>query len=119
MEARATQKNIRQSARKVRMVADLIRGKDLEWALNELHFNKKKASVQVEKTLRSAVSNLLNTDEGSHLEPEDLYIRTVFVNEGATARRFRPRAMGRATIIRKRSSHLTIVVADKNDRKNN
>lgn len=117
MEARATHKNLRQSARKVRMVADLIRGKDLEWALNALHFSKKKASVQVEKTLRSAVSNLLNTDEGGHLEPEDLYIRTIFVNEGPTARRFRPRAMGRATIIRKRSSHLTIVVADKNDSK--
>jgi large subunit ribosomal protein L22 len=117
MEARATQRNIRQSARKMRQVCDLIRGKDLEWALNALHFSKKKASLQVEKTLRSAVSNLLNTDEGGHLEPEDLYIRTIFVNEGPTARRFRPRAMGRATIIRKRSSHMTIVVADKNDRK--
>jgi large subunit ribosomal protein L22 len=118
MEARATQKNMRQSARKVRQVCDLIRGKDLEWSLNTLHFSMKKSSTQVEKTLRSAVSNLLNTDEGGHLEPENLYVKTVFVNEGPTARRFRPRAMGRATIIRKRSSHMTIVVADKNDRKN-
>ncbi len=119
MEARAIQKNMRQSARKVRQVCDLIRGKDLEWALNALHFSMKKASVQVEKTLRSAVSNLLNTDDGGHLEPENLYIKSIFVNEGPTARRFRPRAMGRATIIRKRSSHMTIIVADKNDRKNN
>lgn len=117
MEARATQRNIRQSARKLRMVCDLIRGKDLDWALNALHFSKRKSSIQVEKTLRSAVSNLLNTDEGGHLEPEDLCIKTIFVNEGPTARRFRPRAMGRATIIRKRSSHMTVVVADKNDRK--
>jgi len=119
MEARAIQKNMRQSARKVRQVCDMIRDKDLEFALNTLHFSNKKASVQIEKTLRSAVSNLLNTDEGGHLEPEDLFIKSIFVNEGPTARRFRPRAMGRATIIRKRSSHLTIVVADKDDNKNN
>ena len=117
MEAKATQRNIRQSARKIRQVCDLIRGKDLEWALNTLHFSNKKASVQIEKTLRSAVANLFNTDEGGHLEYANLYIRTIYVNEGPTARRFRPRAMGRATIIRKRSSHMTIVVADKNDSK--
>ena len=64
MEAKATQRNIRQSARKIRQVCDLIRGKDLEWALNTLHFSNKKASVQIEKTLRSAVANLFNTDEG-------------------------------------------------------
>ena len=93
MEAKAIQRNIRQSARKVRQVSDLIRGKDLERALNELHFSHKKASIQVEKTVRSAVSNLLNTDEGGHLEPEELFIKTIFVNEGPTARRLRPRAM--------------------------
>ncbi len=119
MEARAIQKNIRQSARKIRQVCDLIRKKNLEEALNTLHFSNKKASFQVEKTVRSAVSNLLNSDEGGHLEPEELYIKTVFVDEGPTARRFRPRAMGRATVIRKRSSHLTVVVAEKSDRKNN
>ncbi len=119
MEAKAIQRNIRQSARKVRQVCELIKGKDLDRALNALHFNNKKASIQVEKTVRSAVSNLLNTDEGGHLEPEELYIKTIFVDEGPTARRFRPRAMGRATIIRKRSSHLTVVVAEKNDRNKN
>ena len=119
MEARAIQKNMRQSARKVRQVCDMIRGKNLEFALNTLHFSNKKASLQIEKTLRSAVSNLLNTDDGGHLEPEDLFIKSIFVNEGPTARRFRPRAMGRATIIRKRSSHLTVVVADNDDSNNN
>ncbi|MBN2279243.1 MAG: 50S ribosomal protein L22 [Candidatus Marinimicrobia bacterium] len=119
MEARAIQRNIRQSARKVRQVCDMIRGKKLEFALNTLHFSNKKASLQIEKTLRSAVSNLLNTDEGGHLEPEDLFIKSIFVNEGPTARRFRPTAMGRATIIRKRTSHLTVVVAEKDDKKNN
>jgi large subunit ribosomal protein L22 len=119
MEARAIQRNIRQSARKLRQVCDLIKGQDLEKALNTLHFSNKKASLQIEKTIRSAVSNLLNTDEGGHLEPENLFVKTIFVNEGPTARRFRPRAMGRATIIRKRSSHLTVIVAEKNDRNKN
>ncbi len=119
MEAKASSKNVRQSARKVRQVADLVRGKELERALNLLHFSNKKASEVVEKTIRSCVANLLNTDAGGHLEPEDLYLKTIYVNEGQTARRFRPRAMGRATIIRKRSSHISVEIAEKKDRKNN
>ena len=68
--------------------------------------------------LRSAVSNLFNnTKEGAHLEPSDLFVKTAFVDEGPTMKRFRPRAMGRATMIRKRTSHITIVVGAKSEKK--
>ena len=119
MEAKAISKNVRQSARKIRQVADLVRGKDLELALNTLHFCNKKASEVVEKTIRSCVANLLNTDAGGHLEPEELYLKNILVNEGPTARRFRPRAMGRATIIRKRSSHVSVEIAEIKDKNKN
>ena len=114
MEAIARSRHIRQSARKLRQVADLIRGKDIETALNILHFSNKKSAEIIEKTVRAGVANLLNTDDGANIEPENLYLKTIFVDEGATARRFQARAMGRAYIIRKRSSHITVKVADKN-----
>ena len=115
MEARAIKRYIRQSPRKVRQVVDLVRGEEVEKALNVLHFSPKKASVSIEKTLRSAVSNLMNTEHGSGVNPEDLYVKTMFVDEGPTVRRWRAGAMGRASIIRRRSSHLTVVVAEKTD----
>lgn len=92
---------------------DLIRGKDVNESLNTLHFLKRAATVPVEKTLRSAVANVFNTEEGSNLEPSDLYVMKAFVDEGPTMKRFRPRAMGRATTIRKRTSHITVVVGEK------
>lgn len=117
MEAKAVNRYERQSARKVRLLADMVRGKDLEHALNALHFSNKKASVTVEKTIRSAVSNLMNQEGGSGIEPEDLYVKTIFVDEAGIARRWRAGAMGRASIIRRRSCHLTVVVAEKENRK--
>ncbi len=117
MEAKAISRHIRQSARKVRLVADMVRGKDLEVALNALHFSNKKASVTVEKTVRSAVSNLMNLEGGSSIEPENMFIKTIFVDEAGIARRWRAGSMGRASIIRKRSSHLTVVVAEKENKK--
>ena len=117
MEAKAISRHVRQSARKVRLVADMVRGKDLEFALNALHFSNKKASVTVEKAVRSAVSNLMNLEGGAGVEPEDLYIKTIFVGEAGIARRWRAGAMGRASIIRKRSCHLTVVVAEKQNKK--
>ncbi len=119
MEARAISKYNRQSSRKVRQVADLVRGKDVEIALNTLHFSSKKASLSVEKTVRSAVSNLLNSEGGTGINPEDLYIKTIFVDEGTTARRFRAGAMGRASIIRRRTSHISVVIAEKNAKVSN
>jgi large subunit ribosomal protein L22 len=119
MEAKAISRHIRQSDRKIRLVADMVRGKDLEIALNALHFSNKKASVTVEKTIRSAVSNLMNLKGGSHIEPENLFIKTIYVDAAGIARRWRAGAMGRASIIRKRSSHLTVVVAEKESKETN
>jgi len=112
MEAKAVAKYIRMSPRKVRLVADLVRDKSVGEALNLLHFTQKRSALPVEKLLRSAVSNMMNKEEASKLEPEDLYIKEIYVDEGPMMKRFRPRAMGRATMIRKRFSHITIVVSD-------
>ena len=113
MEARARAKYIRIAPRKVRLVADLIRGKGGEEASNLLHFTQKRGAVPVEKVLRSAVANAMNKEEGSKLDPEDLFVSEIQVNEGPTMRRYKPGAMGRASTIRKRSSHIIIAVADK------
>ncbi len=112
MDAVAKARHIHQSARKVRQVLDEVRGKQVENAINKLHFTPKKAAKIIEKTLRSAVANAINR-AGSEVDADKLFIKEAFCDEGPTMRRFRPRAMGRATIIRKRTSHLTIVVAEK------
>jgi len=112
MDAIAKARHIHQSARKVRQVLDEVRGIQVENAMNKLHFTPKKAAKIIEKTLRSAVANAINR-EGSEVDADKLFIKKAFCDEGPTMRRFRPRAMGRATIIRKRTSHLTIVVAEK------
>ena len=117
MEAKASAKYVRMSPRKVRQVIDLIRGRDVDESLSTLHFMKRAARVPVEKTLRSAVANLFNTKEGASLEPSDLYVREAFVDEGPTLRRYMPRAMGRATPLRRRTSHITIVVGEKADKR--
>lgn len=113
MEAQAISRYVRQSARKVRLVADMIRGKEVETALNVLHFNNKKASQAVEKIVRSAVANLMNMEGGANIEPENLFVKTIYVNEGGITKRWRAGSMGRAALIRKRSCHLTVVVAEK------
>jgi len=111
MEARAIAKYVRMSPRKVRRVADLIRGKSVVEALNVLHFTSKTASLPLEKTLRSAVSNMLNLEGSSKVDPDDLYIKEIRVDEGVTLKRFRAAAMGRAVRIRKPTSHILIKVA--------
>ena len=115
MEASATAKQIRISARKVRLVVDQIRGRDVNDAYAILQFSKKAASVPVDKVLRSAVANAaFRADEvGEALDVDDLYVRKVFVNEGRTLRRYRARAYGRATPVLKRSSHVTVIVDTK------
>jgi large subunit ribosomal protein L22 len=91
----------------------MIRGKRVEEALNILHFNKKAASIPIEKTLRSAVSNLLHKHDGdSPVSPESYTVTMAYVDEGATMKRWRARSMGRANQILKRSSHITIQVSD-------
>ena len=81
--------------------------------MQTLHFLAKAAKVPVEKTLRSAVANIFNMEGGAQLETSDLYVKEAFVDEGPTMKRFRARAMGRATMVRKRTSHITIVVGDR------
>jgi len=111
MEARAVNKYIRQSAKKIKPILDIVRGKRVDYALNSLHFMPKKAAKIVEQTIRSAVANYINSDEGASVSPEELIVKTVFVNQGPAARRIQPRSMGRAYLIKKRSAHVTVVVA--------
>ncbi len=113
MEARAINRYISTSPRKMRLVIDLIRGKSVDEALHILHFSPKHASKVAEKVLRSAVSNLQNKDEGSRLEPAEMIVKEARVDGGATMKRISPAPMGRAYRIRKRSNHVTIVVAAK------
>ena len=113
MEAKATHRYIGSSPRKMRLVIDLIRGKSVNQAIEILHFNPKHASKPAEKVLRSAVSNLMNKDENTKHDASDMVVKEAFVNQGPTLKRISPAPMGRPYRIRKRSNHLTIVVATK------
>lgn len=113
MEAKAIHRYIGSSPRKMRLVIDLIRGKSVDKALEILHFSSKHSSNDAEKVLKSAVSNLLNKEEGTRSELNELFVKEAFVNQGPTMKRISPAPMGRAYKIRKRSCHLTIVVATK------
>ena len=118
MQAVAKSRFVRQSAKKVRKTLDQIRGRDVEAALNLLHFSPQKASGVIEKTIHSAVSNFLQSEETANTDAEDLFVKEAFVDEGPTMKRLRPASMGRASRIRRRSSHLTVVVAEKDERRN-
>jgi large subunit ribosomal protein L22 len=111
MEARALNRFIGTSPRKMMIVIDLIRGKGVEEALSILHFSPKHASKDAEKVLRSAISNLQSKDQAGRVDTATMYVKEVFVNGGPMAKRISPAPMGRAFRIRKRSHHLTIVVA--------
>lgn len=115
MEARAIARFVRMSPRKVRLVVDQIRGRSVNDAYAILQFSKKSAAEPVSKTLRSAVANAQyrGQDAGEVVDVDDLVVRECFVNEGPTLRRFRAAAMGRAAPIRKRTSHITVVVDSK------
>ena len=115
MEARAIAKWVRMSPYKVRRVANLVRGKVVNDALNILHFNDTAASVPIEKVLRSAVANMLSNEEASKVTPEDLYIKELVIDGGFTLKRFRAASMGRASPIRKRTCHISVVVAGRED----
>lgn len=113
MEARAIHRYIGSSPRKMRLVIDLIRGISVDKAIEILHFSSKHSSKDAEKVLRSAVANLMNRDDATRMEPSDLLVKEAFVNQGPTLKRISAAPMGRAYRIRKRSCHLTIVVATK------
>jgi large subunit ribosomal protein L22 len=112
-QARAIQRTTRQSPYKMRLVIDEIRGKDVNVALNYLAFSKKHAAKQIEKVLRSAVANAEAhaRNDNEPLDVDTLFVKHAIVNEGPKLKRFTPAAMGRATPILKRTSHVEIVVA--------
>jgi large subunit ribosomal protein L22 len=107
--ALATLRNVPSSPRKMRYVADMIRGMEVFKALGVLKFSNKEASRKMEKLLLSAISNWEQKNERK-AEMGELYIKTVFVNEGPTLKRLRPAPQGRAHRIRKRSNHVTLIV---------
>ncbi|MHB9112087.1 MAG: 50S ribosomal protein L22 [Thermoleophilia bacterium] len=110
--ARATAKYVRVSARKMRLVADMVRGKGVAEARTVLAFSTKNAAKVVTKVLGSAVANAENNHD---MSADELYISTILVNEGPTLKRIRPRAMGRAFRIRKRTCHVTVELTSRKE----
>lgn len=111
MEAKATARTVRIAPRKARLVVDLIRGKNLSEAAAILRLTPKAASEVVEKVLKSAAANAVNN---FNMDQENLFVKEAFVNEGPRLKRYRPRARGRADMILKRTSHITIVLGERN-----
>ncbi len=101
------------SPRKMRLVADLIRGKDVDKALSILRFTKKEAAQRLEKLLLSAIANWQSKNEGARLEESNLYVKEIYVDSARMLKRIRPAPQGRAHRIRKRSNHVTLVVDSK------
>ena len=112
MEAKAITRYVRVSPRKARIVVDLIRGKSVVRAREILAFTNRGVAETVEKTLNSAVANAENQH---HVRPESLVVKTAYVDEGPTLKRIRPRAKGSASRINKRTSHITIIVAPREE----
>ena len=103
----------------MRLVADIIRGEDVENALNILKFNAKEASNRLEKLLLSAIANWESKNEGSNIETSNLYIKQITVDSGRMLKRIQPAPQGRAHRIRKRSNHVTIVLEVEQMKKEN
>jgi large subunit ribosomal protein L22 len=110
MEAKAVAKYIRMSPQKVRLVVDLIRGKDVEDAQNTLKFTRKYAAGIVGKTLSSAVAN---ARQNPNIDENILFVKEVYVDQGPSLKRWRARAQGRAAAIKKRTSHVTVVLDER------
>jgi large subunit ribosomal protein L22 len=109
MEVKATAKYMRISAQKVRKIIGSIKGKPVEAGINSLKFMPQKAAAMVEKILRSAIAN---ADQNADMDVDSLVIKNIIVNEGPTLKRFRARARGRGSRILKRTSHITVIVAE-------
>jgi large subunit ribosomal protein L22 len=114
-EARAMQRTARQSPYKMRLVIDQIRGQSVNDALSLLAFSKKHAAKQIEKVVKSAVANAENAarSQNASLDVDDLFIKYAVINEGPKLKRWTPAAMGRATPVLKRTSHVEIIVAER------
>ncbi len=109
---RAVAKYVRMTPRKLRLVADLIRGKSAQEAWSILEFTPKRAAGPLKKVLESAIANARHNNE---MAPESLNVSRVLIDEGPTMKRYTPRARGRAGAIKKRTSHITVVVAPKGE----
>ncbi len=109
MQAKAITKFVRISPTKVRPVIDLVRGKPVERALAILRYLPHKAAKEIARTIKSAAANAENNFE---MDPDDLIVKTIFADEGPAFKRIMPRARGRADRIRKRTSHITVIVDD-------
>jgi len=107
MEARAVGRRIRISPQKARLVADVVRGMGVDKAITTLRFMPKKGASIIRKVIESAVANATQDDQ---IDVDNLYVKTVFIDGGPSFKRIRPRAMGRATSIIKRTSHITVVL---------
>lgn len=110
MEINATTRYVRIAPRKLRLIADLVRGHKVNEAINFVKFTPKKGAKIVYKSLMSAVSN---ANQKGTLDVDNLYIKTIYIDEGPAMKRYLPRAQGRATLIKKKSSHLVITLAEK------
>jgi large subunit ribosomal protein L22 len=110
MQATATLKYLKASPQKVRLVADLVRGKKVEEALNILRFTRKSCAKDLEKLLRSAVANAENKDDAPDVD--ELVVSKIYVNEGPREKRVQPAPMGRAYQVQKRKAHITVHVSD-------
>ncbi len=110
MEAKAIAKYIRMSPQKVRLVVDLVRGKDVREATHILLFTRKYAAGIVAKVLKSAVAN---ASQNPNIDENTLYVKEIFVDQGPSLKRWRARAQGRAAGIKKRTSHITVVLDEK------
>ena len=110
MEAIAKLRNVPTSTRKMRLIADLIRGKGVDLALNTLKFDSKIGSKRMEKLLLSAIANWQDKNKESKIEDSDLFIKEIFVDGGKVIKRLRPAPQGRAHRIRKRSNHVTMIL---------
>tara|TARA_B100000035_G_C20653278_1_gene401939 strand:- start:194 stop:535 length:342 start_codon:yes stop_codon:yes gene_type:complete len=113
MESKATLRYNRQSPYKVRKVLNEVRGWNVGNAISYLQFSPEKASVAIEKTIRSAVANLMQNDSTSDIDPDLLKIKEAYVDQGPVMKRFRAASMGRASRLRRPSSHLTIILTTK------
>ncbi len=111
MEVKASTKFVRVSPKKARLVADLVRGKDINSAFATLRFTPKKSAGIILKTVKSAVANAENN---FNLDKKDLVVKSITVNQGPSLKRFRPRSKGMASHILKRTSHITVFVSDEN-----
>jgi large subunit ribosomal protein L22 len=109
MQSKAVAKTVRIAPRKVRLILDLVRGKEVGEAISILKLTNKRSSPVVEKLVKSAVAN---AEHNYDMDIDNLYISEIFADEGPTMKRFRPRAQGRATKINKRTSHITVVVKE-------